>query len=95
MISRVSGASTTSVEPHVNWAQFAETIFDRAAALGLLVRGPKVNSITSDQYPTPARRPANSRLSNEKVGQVFGVAPDNWKVAVDELLIDLKSADAE
>lgn len=89
------GVYNFSGEPHVNWAQFAETIFDRATALGVSVRGPKVNSITSDQYPTPAKRPANSRLSNDKVNQVFRIAPDNWKVAVDELLIDLKSADAE
>ena len=89
------GVYNFSGEPHVNWAQFAETIFDRAAALGLLARVPKVNSITTDQYPTPAKRPANSRLSNEKVGEVFGIAPDDWQAAVDELLTDLKSVIAE
>jgi dTDP-4-dehydrorhamnose reductase len=94
-LSSLWGVYNFSGEPHVNWAQFAETIFDRAAALGFLARVPKVNSITSDQYPTPAKRPANSRLSNEKVNQVFGTVPDNWKVAIDELLIDLKSADSE
>ena len=89
------GVYNFSGEPHVNWAQFAETIFDRAAALGLLARGPKVNSITSDQYPTPAKRPANSRLSNEKVGELFGIAPDDWQAAVDELLTEIKSRGAE
>ena len=89
------GVYNFSGEPHINWAEFAETIFDRAAALGLLGRVPKVNSITTDQYPTPAKRPANSRLSNDKVSKVFDIAPDDWKAAVDELLIDLKSADAE
>ena len=89
------GVYNFSGEPHVNWAQFAETIFDRAAALGFLARVPKVNSITSDQYPTPAKRPANSRLSNEKVGEVFGIAPDDWQAALDEVLTDLKSVIAE
>ena len=89
------GVYNFSGEPHVNWAQFAETIFDRAAALGLLARVPKVNSITSDQYPTPAKRPANSRLSNEKVGEVFGIFPDDWQAALDELLTDIKSVIAE
>jgi dTDP-4-dehydrorhamnose reductase len=94
-LSSLWGVYNFSGEPHLNWAQFAETIFERATALAVLARGPKVNSITSDQYPTPAKRPANSRLSNEKVNQVFGIVPDNWKVAIDELLIDLKSADSE
>ena len=89
------GVYNFSGEPHVNWAQFAETIFDSAAALVLLERGPKVNSITSDQYPTPAKRPAKSRLSNEKVGKVFGIAPDDWQAAVDELLTDIKTAGTE
>ena len=94
-LANLWGVYNFSGEPHVNWAQFAETIFDRAAALGLLARVPKVNSITSDQYPTPAKRPANSRLSNEKVGEVFGIFPDDWQAALDELLTDIKSVIAE
>lgn len=94
-LSSLWGVYNFSGEPHVNWAQFAETIFDRAAALGLLARVPKVNSITTEQYPTPAKRPANSRLSNDKVSLVFGIVPDDWQAAVDELLTDLKSVIAE
>jgi dTDP-4-dehydrorhamnose reductase len=94
-LSSLWGVYNFSGEPHVNWAQFAEAIFERATVLGVLARVPKVNSITSDQYPTPAKRPANSRLSNDKVSEVFGIAPDDWQAAVDELLIDLKPADAE
>lgn len=89
------GVYNFSGEPHATWAQFAETIFKRATVLGVLARVPKVNSITTDQYPTPAKRPANSRLSNEKVSEVFGIAPDDWQAAVDELLIEIKSAGAE
>jgi dTDP-4-dehydrorhamnose reductase len=89
------GVYNFSGEPHVNWAQFAEAIFERATVLGVLARVPKVNSITSDQYPTPAKRPANSRLSNDKVSEVFGIAPDDWQAAVDELLTEIKSRGAE
>ena len=94
-LSSLWGVYNFSGEPHVNWAQFAETIFGRATALGVLSDAPKVNAITSDQYPTPAKRPANSRLSNEKVGRVFGIAPDDWQAAVDELLTEITSAGAE
>lgn len=94
-LSSLWGVYNFSGEPHINWAQFAETVFDRAIALGLLARGPNVNSITSDQYPTPAKRPANSRLSNKKISQIFGIAPDDWNAAVDELITEIKSAGAE
>ena len=94
-LSSLWGVYNFSGEPHVNWAQFAETIFGRATALGVLSNAPKVNAISSDQYPTPAKRPANSRLSNEKVGRVFGIAPDDWQAAVDELLTEITSAGAE
>jgi dTDP-4-dehydrorhamnose reductase len=94
-LSSLWGVYNFSGEPHVNWAHFAEAIFESAKTLGLLARVPKVNSITTDQYPTPAKRPANSRLSNDKVGEVFGIAPDVWLAAVDEMLIDLKPVDAE
>lgn len=42
--------------------------------------------IGSDAYPTPARRPASSRLAIDKVERVFGLAPRRWEVAVDEIV---------
>ena len=72
-------------EPHVSWCQFAETIFDAAAAQGVLTRRPQVSAIGTADYPTPAKRPANSRLDCRKIQQVFGIAPSDWHAALQHI----------
>jgi dTDP-4-dehydrorhamnose reductase len=59
------------------WADFAEAIFAEAAARGR--RLTRVNRITTGDYPTPARRPANSRLDNEKLRRVYGLELPDWR----------------
>ena len=59
------------------WADLAETIFHQAAARGR--RLTHVRRIATADYPTPARRPANSRLDNEKLARVYGVRLPEWR----------------
>ncbi|HYP57322.1 MAG TPA: dTDP-4-dehydrorhamnose reductase [Beijerinckia sp.] len=62
-----------------SWADFAEEIFAQAASQG---RKPVlVRRIASKDYPTPVQRPLNSRLSNEKLAQVFGIALADWRLS--------------
>ena len=61
------------------WAEFAEEIFNLA---GMNV---KVNHITTDKYPTKAKRPLNSRLSKEKLKGNFRELRD-WKNALKEYI---------
>jgi len=66
------------------WADFAEAIF-----AGLRAKGGKTVSlgrITTADYPTPAKRPANSRLSNDKLKQVYGIVLPDWKDATRAVL---------
>jgi dTDP-4-dehydrorhamnose reductase len=70
------------------WADFAEAIFATAAARG---RKPvRVKRIATADYPTPARRPANSRLDNAKLAKAYGMRLPEWReslvVCVDRLL---------
>lgn len=62
------------------WADFAREIFAQSKALG----GPsaEVVSINADQYPTRARRPANSRLNCEKLASTYGVRMRPWQAAL-------------
>jgi len=62
-----------------SWAEFAEEIFADAERCG---RKPvKVNPIATKDYPTPARRPANSRLSHEKLARIYGISLPDWRLS--------------
>jgi dTDP-4-dehydrorhamnose reductase len=69
----------------VSWCGFARAIFDRSPEL-LGGRKPAVTPIKTSEYPTPAKRPLNSVLSNEKLQQRFGVRLASWQSALDEVL---------
>jgi len=62
------------------WADFAECVFREAAARGR--RLTRVKPIATSDYPTPARRPANSRLDNEKLARVYGLRLPEWRPSV-------------
>ncbi len=62
------------------WADFAEAIFAEAAARGR--RPTRVKRITTADYPTPARRPANSRLDNEKLRRAYGLELPDWRTSL-------------
>ena len=76
--------------PYVSWAEFAREIFEQATYRGLIPAPPQVNDINTIDYPTPAVRPANSRLDCSKLKSTFGVEPDDWKRSLGVMLDDLK-----
>lgn len=63
-----------------SWADLAEATFAEAHARGR--RLTRVKRIATADYPTPARRPANSRLDNTKIAGVYGVELPPWRAAV-------------
>jgi dTDP-4-dehydrorhamnose reductase len=67
-----------------SWAEFAEFVFSASAEAG----GPvaKVRHIATADYPTPARRPANSRLDSSKLARTHGVALPDWHASVKEVV---------
>ncbi|MFC3915081.1 dTDP-4-dehydrorhamnose reductase [Pseudaeromonas sharmana] len=72
-------------EPHVSWHGFATAIFDASVAQGLLARSPVINPIATTDYPTPAKRPANSRLDCSRIHSIFGIMPSDWQAALQDL----------
>jgi dTDP-4-dehydrorhamnose reductase len=62
-----------------SWADFAEAIFAQAEKHGR--RPVRVNRISTADYPTPAKRPANSRLDNGKLRQIYGVVLPQWRIS--------------
>jgi len=70
-----------------SWFEFAQAIFsERATQLGQAFTVPRLVAIPTSEYPTPAKRPANSVLSNEKLAATFGVRLPGWREGLRETL---------
>lgn len=74
--------------PAVSWAEFAKEIFFQAG------RDITVTGIPSVDYPTPAPRPLNSRLSCESLHQDFGISMPDWRKGLAAVLRENKSTKA-
>ena len=69
--------------PDTTWADFARAIMARA---GLACT---ISDIPSSAWPTPARRPANSRLDCSAFASAFGIARPDWRAGLDDILQEL------
>src|SRR5690606_33577343 len=72
-----------------SWHEFAIAILSQAHAAGLIARLPEVEAITSAEYPTPAKRPAYSRLDSEKFARAFGLWLPDWRAGLAQTLGEL------
>ena len=78
-----SGLYHATAAGTTTWFGFAQAIF-ASAPPG--VPRPRLTPIPTKDYPTPARRPANSVLSNERLARAFGVRMDDWRAGLAESL---------
>ena len=71
-----------------NWHAYACYVIDRARAAGWPVKvAPQaIRAIRSDEYQTPARRPANSRLDTRRLCTTFDLHMPHWTRGIDHLL---------
>lgn len=70
----------------VSWYDFAVAIFEEARARGYPLRLTHVHPITSDQYPTPAERPAYSVLAGDKLSRLIGQTAPHWRMSLRKML---------
>lgn len=61
-----------------NWHAFAECIFKQASSVGADLKVQNITAIKTSEYPTPAKRPLNSRLNCEKLQATFNIALPDW-----------------
>lgn len=73
-----------------SWAGFASEIFRQSGARGGATAN--VTPIATDQYPTPAKRPANSLLSHDAIRAAYGIEPRPWQEALGDILDELIGA---
>lgn len=71
------------------WYDYANYIFEQARQCGVVLAIQKVNSIATSAYPTPARRPLNSRLNTQKLQQAFKLHMPEWKQGVAQVINEI------
>jgi dTDP-4-dehydrorhamnose reductase len=86
-IYHLAGQGATS------WHGFAAAIFASLARRGRRI--PRLQAITTADYPTPARRPKNSCLDSSKADRIFGVRLAPWRSSLEECLDQLEEMPKE
>ncbi|CAD0318812.1 dTDP-4-dehydrorhamnose reductase [Xanthomonas hortorum pv. vitians] len=87
-----SGTWHLTAAGQTSWHGFAEAIFEEAVSAGLLPRAPRVVPITTADYPTPAKRPAYSRLSIEKLQREFDIVLPDWQLGLQRVIAEIAAA---
>jgi dTDP-4-dehydrorhamnose reductase len=77
----IRGVFHMTGQGEASWASFASAIFKATYRLGRTETA--VKPITTVDYPTPAKRPANSRLDSSKLQKQYGVALPLWQNSVE------------
>lgn len=75
--------------PSVSWADFAEAIFARASS----PKKPQIKRIPASDYPTPAKRPANSTLDCSRIRAVYGIEQPDWRKSLADVIGELERAE--
>ncbi|AYM65391.1 dTDP-4-dehydrorhamnose reductase [Agrobacterium fabrum] len=91
--ARLRGIFHLSGTGETNWANFATQIFKFSAENG--GKSIIVNNITTAQYPTPARRPPNSRLDCSKLEEVYGIKLPAWQTSTRAVVTALAQSKKE
>ena len=73
-----------SNEGEISWYEFAKEIF-KIEKIEC-----EVNPVTSQQYPTPAKRPRNTLMNKDKIVKVFNIKISNWKSSLNTCMTILK-----
>jgi dTDP-4-dehydrorhamnose reductase len=71
------------------WFDYANMVFTEAQNAGYELALKQTHPVVTSSYPTPARRPNNSRLDNRKFQQTFGLTLPRWDVGVKRMLDEL------
>ena len=83
-VAERSGIYHATAGGETTWFGFAGAIFEEARRRRPAMRVPRLVAITTAEYPTAARRPANSVLSCARLNAVFGLAIPDWRVGLEE-----------
>jgi len=78
-----------------SWYGFASVIFDEASAQGVALKISTLKAIATTDYPTPAKRPANSGLDCHKIEQTFNMRIKPWRESLAEVIKERNNSTSE
>jgi len=89
----VSGIYHLVASGETSWYDYARYVLEFAVQSGieLNVDPKKIGAIPTSAYPTPAKRPSNSRLSITKIEETFQLKMPSWQTGVNRMLIETLS----
>jgi dTDP-4-dehydrorhamnose reductase len=88
---RLAGLYHLVAAGETSWFDYARSVIAWAQEQGqaLKVGAQAVQPVPTTAYPTPARRPLNSRLSTRKLRDTFGLTLPHWQAGVERMLIEI------
>ena len=89
--SKLAGLYHLVAGGETSWHGFACHVLERAQARGQTLKAGPANvlAIGTADYPTPAKRPFNSRLDTTRLRTAFGLYLPDWRIAVDRMLDEI------
>lgn len=84
----VAGLYHLIASGETTWHAYASKVIAFAKAQGVELKVQAINAVPTSAFPTPAKRPANSRLNTEKFQQAFGLTLPDWSVGVERMLLE-------
>lgn len=92
MKPEVAGLYHLVASDTTTWYDYAALVFDEAQKAGIELVIEKLNAVPTTAYPTPARRPHNSRLNTKKFQDNFNLVLPAWDIGVKRMLAELFTA---
>ena len=76
---------------HTSWHGYATHVIEHARSRGVPIRVAReaIAAVPTSAFPTPARRPANSRLDTQKLRNTFGLHLPDWQSGIDRMLAEV------
>ena len=89
--AEVAGTYHAVAQGETSWHGYARHViaFARAAGKPIKVAQAAIEPVPTSAFPTPAKRPANSRMNTHKLRDTFGLALPAWQLGVDRMLSEV------
>ena len=85
----LSGVYHAVAAGETSWHGYASFVIEQARQRGRELKVQAIDPVPTSAFPTPAKRPHNSRLSTQKLQQVFGLRLPPWQQGVERMLTEI------